>query len=168
MAVLKKNARKICSSIKQGAYESILSSHDGSDIKLRVYHQVQASSNITIKPWTFFDRPDNGCYALFKTAIISGLSACSISQPIILNNMYLLSHQWLKMTGANQSGWTGKICLISNSKSKEERSESTKTRKGEGKAASRGWETQKDIEKVQWFECREKNFTSINTPIKKK
>ena len=54
----------------------------------------------------FFRGLDNARYAGFKTEILNGLTAKSITQPANLNAMYLLANQWVKpVTRGNAAGF---------------------------------------------------------------
>ncbi len=54
----------------------------------------------------FFHGLDNAKYAGFKTEILNGLTAKSITQPANLNAMYLLANQWVKpVTRGNATGF---------------------------------------------------------------
>jgi hypothetical protein len=104
-AVIKKTARKEYQLMHQGAYKSITTYKERFDIALKAYQdQENAQLDEADVAMDFFDGQDNGRYAEFKRSILNRMTACSVTQPATLNEMYLLANQWLKTTGSTQSG----------------------------------------------------------------
>jgi hypothetical protein len=52
----------------------------------------------------FFDILDNGRFAKLKMSILNGMTEGSVTQPVTLNEMYLLAEQWLNTNGTLWSG----------------------------------------------------------------
>jgi hypothetical protein len=95
-AVVKWNARKEITGIKQGQYEPIIAYHEHFNEVLKAYEDQnnpeEEDVGITMD---FFDGLDNACYAEFKVSILNGLTTGSVTQPETLNEMYLLANRWV-------------------------------------------------------------------------
>jgi len=104
-AVIKKTARKQYQLMHQGAYKSIITYKERFVIALKAYQdQENAQLDEPDVAMDSFDGLDNARYAEFKKSIQNGMTAGSVTQPVTLNEMYLLANQWLKTTGTQQSG----------------------------------------------------------------
>jgi hypothetical protein len=95
--VTKMSARMTYQQMRQGPYESIIVYKERFNNALKAYIEQKnpkmGDVDITMD---FFRGLDNGRYAGFKTEILNGLTAKSITQPANLNDMYLLVNQWVK------------------------------------------------------------------------
>jgi hypothetical protein len=170
-AVVKKTARKEYQLMHQGPYESIITYKERFDIALKAYEdQDNANLEETDVAMDFFDGLENARYAEFKKSILNGMTAGSVTQPAMLNEMYLLANQWLKTTGSTQSG------LASTFVTKLDMPDMTQT-PGKGRGCGGGLKTEKrnegkipdekpkrDMSKVKCFNCGKKGHIAPDCP----
>jgi hypothetical protein len=163
--VIKKSACKEYQLMHQGPYESIITYKERFDVALCAYQEQENAELIELDvAMDFFDGLDNGRYANFKKSILNGMTAGSVTQPMMLNEMYLLANQWLKTTGVSQSG------LASTFVTKLDMpNQAMKTgKRGKDKTNEKDLETtskpKRDMSRVKCFNCGKLGHIAPNCP----
>jgi hypothetical protein len=174
-AVVKRSARKEYTGIKQGPYESIIAYRERFNETLKAYAEQENPEEEEVDiSMDFFDGLDNARYAAFKVSILNGLTTGAVTQPETLNEMYLLANQWVKTTGAGQTGlattFVTKVDMPEKpaggrkGQKKEKEREKNKEMKEDKDGTSP--KPKRDPAKVKCFECGERGHYANACPTK--
>ncbi len=96
-AIVKLEARNQLQTLRQGAFESVISYKQQYGKEIKAYHdQGNPTKDDTDQAMDFFHSLDNGRYAKFKVQYLNGLQVKSINVPKNLNKIFTLANNWLK------------------------------------------------------------------------
>jgi hypothetical protein len=151
--VTKMAARSTYQTMRQGAYESIITYKERFTTALKAYvDQKNPNMEDQDVAMDFFRGLDNARYSQFKTEIMNGLTAGSIKQPDDLNAMYLLANQWLKTTTRNDpKGYaTTFTTTLDNQERSNRRSKKHEKKNGDSEKKEK---KDKDMSKIECYAC---------------
>ena len=162
--VTKKAARAMYQKMRQGVFASIITYKERFNAALKGYEE-QKNSKMEEKDiaMDFFEGLDNARYASFKTEIINSLTSKAIEQPQNLNEMYLLTNQWLKMTTKTIMGYaTTFVTTLDHQERKDKRpGKQQQEKSGEEKK-----KREKDLSKIECYACGKTGHYATKCPSK--
>ena len=170
VAVTKLATRSTYCSMRQGAYESIITYKKRFDNAKKAYEdQENPTLNDKDVAMDFFKGLDDAQYGGFKTDFMNQLTLKTISQPENLNEMYLIANQWLKVnTKTASSGYGTTFVTTLDYQEKTKRGKKEKGKREETKKEKEDKDDKrdkdKDISEIECYACGEKGHYANKCP----